>query len=144
MLLNVTGAQSAIREWQAQSRRTQLSVSLFFGDSDLGPSMGWGEGRSIRWSRRADLGPERSRSAALRTGRGCGVLGGFLFFPLFFEEDCVTTVHLYGARTPFSGEGLVIQKRKGVGQVQSSRTGKNVILSTGRGLGVSRETGWRV
>lgn len=66
------------------------------------------------------------------------------FFPLFFKEDCVTTVHLYAVQTPFSGERLVIQERKGVrAGAEFTNRKENVILSTG-GMGVSRETRWCV
>ena len=68
---------------------------------------------------------------------------GFFFFSLFFK-DCVTTVHLYAVQTPFSGERLVIQERKGVrAGAEFTNRKENVILSTG-GMGVSRETRWCV
>lgn len=85
-----------------------------------------------------------SQRSGAGTRRGCGLRGGFLSFSLFFKEDCVTVVHLYAARTPFSEERLVIQERKGVRAGAEFANGKeNVIRSTGRGMGVNRED-WMV
>ena len=86
---------------------------------------------------------ERRSQDRAGAGKGMWLSRRVSFFSLFFK-DCVTTVHLYAVQTPFSGERLVIQERKGVrAGAEFTNRKENVILSTG-GMGVSRETRWCV
>lgn len=53
---------------------------------------------------------------------------GSVSFSLFFKEGCVTVVHLYAARTPFSEERLVTQERKGVRAGAEFANGKENVI----------------
>ena len=85
-----------------------------------------------------------SQRSGAGTRRGCGLRGGFLSFSFCFKEDCVTVVHLYAARTPFSEERLVIQERKGVRAGAEFANGRESTGAQAEGWVSAGRTGWWV
>ena len=101
-------------------------------------------GRRIQWSRGADLGPERSGSAALReAGQAPGedVASGegfFLFLFFFLRRLCYCSPFVCCSDSFFRGKVGHSGEERSQGRCRV-RKWEREHRSTGRGMGVSRE-----